>query len=38
MDKQSYADLEFWPEESWNGEDEWLEWAVSCGLSPDDID
>ena len=38
MEKMPYADLEPWPEEVWNGEDEWLEWVASCGLNPDDLD
>jgi hypothetical protein len=24
--------------DEWPAEDEWMEWAASCGCSPDDID
>lgn len=34
--------MEKWPQvtdgDEWPTEDEWMDWAASCGFSPDDID
>lgn len=38
MVKRPETTDELWPDEDWYPEGEWMEWAASCGISPDDID